>query len=105
MRYDEKWSYTYDEIEEYLLSCGAIRKSTGNPDALIVADPGAHPEPIIDSDEYYEFEMPDCKVILVPMPERPFGHFTFPQTRLMIDGPGSEVFYRGFLLNFLTGGG
>lgn len=77
---DEKWSYTYEQIEEYLLGCGASKSGT-------------------------VYSLDDCTVRLESLPDRPFGHLTFPQTRVIIEGPGAAEFYRLFRLNFLTGGG
>lgn len=80
MRIDEKWSYTYEQIEEYLLECGASKNGA-------------------------VYSLADCEVRLQDLPNRPFGRLTFPQTRVIIEGTGAAEFYRRFRLNFLTGGG
>lgn len=77
---DERWSYTYEQIHEYLLECGAIQNG-----AL--------------------YSLVDCTVQLEALPDRPFGLLSFPQTRILIQGPGADNFYHGFRLRFLTGGG
>ena len=79
MSYDEKWSYSADRIEEYILSLGA----SGN-DHIFVLDA--------------------CTVRLEPLPDRQVGMLTFPQTRIIIEGPGAETFYHDFYLHFLSGG-
>lgn len=77
---DEKWSYTYEQIERYLLECGAIK------DGAV-------------------YSLEDCSVRLESLPDRSSGHLTFPQTRVIFDGDGAETFYHGFRLRFLNGGG
>ena len=80
MVYDEIWSYTHDQIEQYLYSNGAVYDGA-----------------------FYCLD--ECTVALEALPSRRLGHFDFPQTRIMVDGPGADRFYHGFRLQFLTGGG
>lgn len=77
---DEKWSYTYGQIEEYLLGSGASKNGA-------------------------VYSLENCLVTLEALPDRPAGLLTFPQTRVIIEGSGAQEFYRRFRLNFLTGGG
>ncbi|MBR2539258.1 MAG: DUF1952 domain-containing protein [Mogibacterium sp.] len=79
MTYDEKWSYPYEQVENYILTCGAIK--TGST-----------------------YTLPECIVVLEALPPRLIGHLEFPSTRVLIDGPGADEFYKGFFLNFLSGG-
>lgn len=79
MTYDEKWSYSYEQIEDYVLECGAIK--TGST-----------------------YTLPECIVVLEALPPRLTGHLEFPSTRVIIDGSGAAEFYKGFFLNFLSGG-
>lgn len=78
--YDEIWSYTCEQIEEYLLSRGALKKE----DAYC-AD--------------------GCSIVLEALPDRKAGALALPRTRVRMEGPGAEEFHHAFLLNFLSGGG
>lgn len=80
MRYDEKWSYSYDQLEEYILGRGA-KKEEGS------------------------YLLEDCVVYLEALPPRRVGRLEFPVTGVIIEGTGAESFYRGFFLRFLSGGG
>ncbi len=79
MDHDEIWSYSYERIQEYLLSLGAD----------------------MDGDIY---SLPACTVALESLPDRQLGGLSFARTRVRIEGPGSEEFYHGFRLHFLSGG-
>ncbi len=89
MTYDEKWSYTYEQIEEYVMSCGAKKAGPCGPDASYVC----------------RYILPDCEVTLEALPDRPMGNLVFPNTRIRIEGPGADSFYHGFRLRFISGGG
>lgn len=88
MYYDEKWSYEYEQIEAYVLSCGAARR-TDTDSAVFDIDCDAG----------------SCVITLIALPQRPVGLISFPQTRIKIEGPGAEAFYHGFFLHFISGGG
>lgn len=79
MDHDEIWSYSYERIQEYLLSLGAD----------------------MDGDIY---SLPACTVALESLPDRQLGGLSFARTRVRIEGPGSEEFYHEFRLHFLSGG-
>lgn len=89
MTYDENWSYPYDQIEAYILSCGAKKESLNRP--------------FVSRGSRYVLD--DCEVIIEALPDRPVGLLVFPNTRIRIDGPGADEFYRGFRLRFISGGG
>ena len=78
--YDEVWSYSREQIEEYLADCKAVR--SGNAYA---ADA--------------------CTVTLETLSDREVGSLALPRTRVRMEGPGAEAFHQGFLLHFLSGGG
>lgn len=77
--YDETWSYPYEQIEKYLFTCGAAYDG-------------------------FVYSLEECEVTLRSLPDRVIGKLHLPQTRITISGPGSEAFYHGFYLNFLSGG-
>lgn len=79
MTYSGDWGYTYNQIESYILDCGAVK--TGS-----------------------SYELPDCFIRLEALPPRSVGRLSFPHTRVVIDGPGAEEFYHAFFLHFLSGG-
>ena len=80
MIYDEKWSYAYGRIREYLLEQGA--REHGDV-----------------------FDLADCTVTLEALPDRKVGELGFEQTRVRIEGPGADDFYHHhFKLKFLSGG-
>lgn len=87
MIYDETWSYSYDRIEQYLSDCGAARGEVS-----------------CDSSDGSVYLLENCEVTISPLPERTVGKLSLPQTRIRISGPGSEDFYHGFYLHFLSGG-
>lgn len=96
MNYDQVWSYTYDQIEAYVLGQGA------NKECIV---PGGRAPADCDASISAQYTLCDCTVILQALPDRSLGHLVFPRTRVLIDGPGAEEFYHGFYLNFLSGGG
>ncbi len=79
MAYDEIWSYSYERIQEYLLSRGAD----------------------MDGDVY---ALPSCTVALEALSDRQVGGLLFARTRVCMEGPGAEEFHHIFKLHFLSGG-
>ena len=78
--YDEIWSFTFGQIEEYLMRSGASW----------------------DGNAYL---MEGCTVVLEKLPDHNAGSLALPRTRVMMEGVGAESFHHDFLLNFLSGGG
>ena len=80
MTYNEIWGYSYERIQEYLLSQGAK----------------------VHGDVYH---LANCVVTLERLPDRKVGELAFEQTRVHIEGPGADDFYHHhFKLKFLSGG-
>ncbi len=78
--YDEVWSYSRQQIEEYLAECKAVM--SGN---TCLSD--------------------DCTVTLETLSDREVGPMALPRTRVRMEGPGAGAFHQAFLLHFLSGGG
>lgn len=78
--YDEIWCHTCEQIEEYLLDCGAERSG----DTFLTAG---------------------CRITLQTLPDRCIGSLVLPRTRVRMEGPCSKSFHHAFFLHFLSGGG
>lgn len=119
MLYDQIWSYDFEQIEQFLLECCAEKVTEPQTDTCLdvamsdmndgAAQPGssgvASASPIFryiihggaDSDCA-------CMIELEAMPARFVGKLGLPNTRVRIEGPAAEAFYRKFYLRFLSGG-
>lgn len=110
MYYDEKWSYEYEQIEAYVLSCGAVRRAaTDSSQGVETACCAMSGFAAVDTASSAVFDIANdsgsCVITLIALPQRPVGLISFPQTRIKIEGPGAEAFYHGFFLHFISGGG
>ena len=82
MKHDEIWAVSYERICEFFERASGI-------------------QPI--SCGKYSGE--GIQIMVSRLPERALGSLRFPQTRVIIDGSGSEDLYKIFRLHFLSAGG
>ena len=83
MHIDENWAVTTARARAFF---------DAQPDVIACAD---------------GFRCGDCSIQLMPIPAQDDHPFAMPRTRLLIDGPESEVraLHRLFFLRFLSAGG
>lgn len=79
MKFDEIWSFSYEEIRDYFLNMGAEEKET-------------------------VLMLPECRIELEHLPNRELGSLSFMQVRVMMSGPKCESVHTRFFMDHLRGG-
>ncbi len=82
MKHDEIWAVSYERICEFFESAPGI-------------------QPIRRG----EYSGDGIQITISRLPEKALGSLRFPQTRICLDGSGSEKLYGVFRLRFLSAGG
>ena len=82
MKHDEIWAVSYERICEFFESA-----------------------PGMQSISCGKYSGDGVQIVVSRLPERALGSLRFPQTRVIIDGAGSEELYKIFRLHFLLAGG
>ena len=82
MKHDEIWAVSYERICEFFERVSGIQSISCG-----------------------KYSGDGVQIVVSRLPERALGSLRFPQTRVIIDGSGSEDLYKIFQLHFLSAGG